>query len=196
MRLDDILRRDPRLDLTLAAGPWDARTVERVTLIDDTAGVAQARRGEVVVLTRRASRSASGRGLIDLLRIAGERRLAALALYGRATTSQAAIGAASGSRVALLAVGLGEDPAALVATLEAVLRDDADAMLQRLAAAAAAIEHAEPDGAEAILVAASAALDAQIGVRDGVVVADRQDTATRIGCRLVAAALARASSST
>ena len=196
MRLDDILRRDPRLDLTLVAGPWDARTVERVTLIDDTAGVAQARRGEVVVLTRRASRSASGRGLIDLLRIAGERRLAALALHGRATTSQAAIGAASGSRVALLAVGLGEDPAALVATLEAVLRDDADAMLQRLAAAAAAIEHAEPDGAEAILVAASAALDAQIGVRDGVVVADRQDTATRIGCRLVAAALARASSST
>jgi hypothetical protein len=192
VRLDDILRRDPPLDLTLVAGPWDARTVERVSLADDTARVAEARRGEVVVLTRRASRSASGRGLIDLLGVAGERELAALALYGRATTSQAAIAAASGARVALLAIGLGEDPAALVATLEAVLRADADAVLLRLAAAATAIEHAEPEGAEAILVAASAALEAQVGVRDGVVVADRQDTAIRIGCRLVADALARA----
>lgn len=195
VRLDDVLRKDPRLDLTLVAGPWDARTVEGVSLADETARVAQARRGEVVVLTRRASRSASGRGLTELLGIAGERELAALALYGRATTSQAVIAAASGARVALLAIGLGEDPAALVATLEQVLRADADAVLLRLAAAAAAIEHAEPEGAEAILVAASAALDAQVSVRDGIVVADRQDTAVRIGCRLVADALARTGAS-
>ena len=191
MRLDDLLRRDPPLDLTLVAGPWDARTVERVSLIDETTRVADAGRGEVVVLTRRASRSASGRGLIDLLAVARERELAALALYGRATTSQAVIAAASGARVALLAIGLGEDPAALVATLEEVLRADADAVLLRLAAAATAIEHAEPEGAEAILIAASAALDAQVSVRGGGVVADRQDTAIRIGCRLVADALAR-----
>jgi hypothetical protein len=195
MRLDDVLRQAPRLDLTLVAGPWDARTVERVGLIDEAAHVAHARRGDVVVLTRRASRTASGRALIELLDLAGERELAALALYGRATTSQAVIGAASGARVALLAIGLGEDPAALVATFETVLRADPDAVLLRLSAAATAIEHAEPEGAEAILVAASAALDAQVSVRDGTVVADRQDTATRIGCRLAADALARAGSS-
>jgi len=192
VRLDDVLRKDPGLDLTLVAGPWDARTVEGVSLVDETARVGEARRGELVLLTRRASRSASGRGLIDLLGIAGERELAGLALYGRATTSQAVIGAASGARVALLAIGIGEDPAALVATLDEVLRADADAVLLRLAAAATAIEHAEPEGAEAILIAASAALGAQVSVRDGLVVADRKDTAIRIGCRLVADALARA----
>jgi len=192
VRLDDVLRKDPGLDLTLVAGPWDARTVEGVTLVDETARVAAARRGEVVVLTRRASRSASGRGLIELLGVAGERELAGLALYGRATTSQAVIAAASGARAALLAIGIGEDPAVLVATLDEVLRADADAVLLRLAAAATAIEHAEPEGAEAILIAASAALGAQVSVRDGLVVADRKDTAIRIGCRLVADALARA----
>jgi PucR C-terminal helix-turn-helix domain len=192
VRLDDVLRKDPGLDLTLVAGPWDARTVEGVSLVDETARVGEARRGELVLLTRRASRSASGRGLIDLLGVAGERELAGLALYGRATTSQAVIGAASGARVALLAIGIGEDPAALVATLDEVLRADADAVLLRLAAAATAIEHAEPEGAEAILIAASAALGAQVSVRDGLVVADRKDTAIRIGCRLVADALARA----
>jgi hypothetical protein len=192
MRLDDVLRREPPLDLTLVAGPWDARIVERVGLLDETARVAQAHRGELVVLTRRASRSASGRSLIDLLRLAGERRVAALALYGRATTSQAVIAAASGAQVALLAIGVGEDPARLAAALEAVLHADPDAVLRRLAAAVTAIEHAEPDGAEAILIAASAALGAELGVRDGLVFADRQDTATRIGCRLVADALERA----
>jgi PucR-like helix-turn-helix protein len=194
MRLDDILRREPRLDLTLVAGPWDARIVERVGLIDETARVVQAHRGELVVLTRRASRSASGRNLIELLHLAGERRLAALALYGRATTSQAVIAAASGAQVALLAIGIGEDPARLAAALELVLHADPDAVLLRLAAAVAAIEHAEPDGAEAILIAASAALDTQIDVRNGLVFADREDTATRIGCRLVTDALARVAS--
>ena len=192
MRLDDVLRKDPGLDLTLVAGPWDARTVEGVSLVDETARAGEARRGELVLLTRRASRSASGRGLIDLLGVAGERELAGVALYGRATTSQAVIRAASGARVALLAIGIGEDPAALVATLDEVLRADADAVLLRLAAAATAIEHAEPEGAEAILIAASAALGAQVSVRDGLVVSDRKDTAIRIGCRLVADALARA----
>ena len=188
------LRRDPGLDLTLVAGPWDARIVERVSVIDDTARIAAARRGELVVLTRRASRSASGRGLIQLLEAAGEHELAALALYGRATTSQAVIAAASGARVALLAIGIGEDPAALAFALEATLRADADAVLRRLTAAVAAIEHAEPDGTEAILVAASAALDAEVSFRDGVVSADRNDTAIRIGCRLVADAVARVAS--
>jgi len=192
VRLDDVLRCDPALDLTLVAGPWDARIVERVGLLDDTAQVAQAHRGEVVVLTRRASRSASGRNLIDLLGRAGDRRVAALALYGRATTSQAVIAAASGAQVALLAIGVGEDPARLAAALESVLHADPDAVLRRLAAAVTAIEHAEPDGAEAILIAASAALGAQLGVRDGLVVADRYDTAVRIGCRLVGDALERA----
>ena len=194
MHLDDVLRRGPGLDLTLMAGPWDARIVERVSIIDDPAGVATAHRGELVVLTRRASRSATGYALIELLEIAGERELAALALYGRATTSQALIAAASSARVALLAVGIGEDPAALAFALEAVLHADADAVLRRLTAAVAAIEHAEPDGAEAILVAASAALEAEVRLRDGEVVADRTDTAIRIGCRLVADAIARSQS--
>jgi hypothetical protein len=195
LRLDDVLREDPGLDLTLVAGPWDARVVERVSVVDDLGGAAAARRGELVVLTRRASRNASGRALIDLVGVAGEREVAALALYGRATTSQAVIGAASGARVALLAVGIGEDPAALAFALESVLRADPDAVLRRLTAAVAAIDHAESAGAEAILVAASAALDADLRVRDEVVAADRDDTAIRIGCRLVADALARSGAS-
>src|SRR3954451_15860619 len=142
MRIDAVLRRNPALDLTLVAGPWDARIVERVSVIDDSARIAPARRGELVVLTRRASRSASGRGLIQLLEAAGEHELAALALYGRATTSQAVIAAASGARVALLAIGIGEDPAALALALEAALHADADAVLRRLTAALSAIEHA------------------------------------------------------
>jgi PucR C-terminal helix-turn-helix domain len=194
MRVDDVLRRDPALDLTLVAGPWDARIVDGVSVIDDTARIAAARRGELVVLTRRASRSATGRGLIQLLEAAGEHELAALALFGRATTSQAVIAAASAARVALLAIGIGEDPAALAFALEAALHADADAVLRRLTAAVAVIEHAEPDGTEAILVAASAALDAEVSFRDGVVSADREDSAVRIGCRLVADAVTRAAS--
>jgi hypothetical protein len=194
VRLDDVLRRAQGLDLTLVAGPWDARIVERVGIVHEAARVSDARRGELVVLTRRASRSVPARSLIQLFEVAGERELAGLALYGRATMSQAVIGAASGARVALLAIGVAEDPAALAFALEAVLRADADAVLRRLAAAAAAIEHAEPHGIEAILVAASAALDTQVSVRDGVVSVDREDTGTRIGCRLVADAIARAAS--
>src|SRR4029077_13325234 len=104
------------------------------------------------------------------------------------------IGAASGARVALLAIGVGEDPAALAFALETVLRADSDAVLRRLTSAVAAIEHAEPNGTEAILVAASATLDAEIRFRNGVASADRDDTATRIGCTLVADAVARAAS--
>ena len=191
MRLDDLLRREPRFDLTLVAGPWDVRTVERISVLDDPAGLAEAGRGELALLTRRASRSAAGRGLTELLEVAGRRELVALGLYGRATTSQAVIGAASHARVALLSVGVGEDPAALAFGLEAALRADPDAVLRRLSAAAAAIEHAEPDGVEAILVAASAALEAEVSYRQGRVEADREDTAVRIACRLVADAIRR-----
>jgi PucR C-terminal helix-turn-helix domain len=191
VRLDDVLRQDPALDLTLVAGPWDARIVERVGVLDEIAAVARARRGELVVLTRRASRNAAGRALVDLIEVAGRRELAAIALYGRATTSQAVIGAASGARVSVLAIGIGEDPAMLAFALEAVLRADPDAVLRRLVAAAAAIEHAEPDGPEAILIAASAELDAELRLRDGRVTADTDDTAVRIASRLVTDAIAR-----
>ena len=191
MRLNELLRQAPRLDLTLVAGPWDARTVERVRVIDDPEDVRHTRRGELAVLTRRASRRASGRGPIGLLELAGEQELAALALYGRATTSQAVIGAASAARVALLAVGVGEDPATLAFALEQVLWADPDAVLRRLAAAAAAIDHAEPLGVEAILVAASAELGVDLTYRDGRVTGDREDTAVRIACRLAADAIGR-----
>ena len=40
MRIDDVLRRNAGHDLTLVAGPWDARIVERVSVIDDTARIA------------------------------------------------------------------------------------------------------------------------------------------------------------
>ena len=195
MRLDDVLRNAPRLDLTLVAGPWSARAVERIGLIADPQQVADARRGGLALLTRGASRRAAGRGLVDLLELAGERELAALGLYGRATTSQAAIAAASRARVALLAIGVGEDPALLAHALEAVLRADPEAVLRRLVATLAAIDHAAPGGVEAMLIAASAELDAQISYRDGRVSADRDDTAVRIGCRLVADAIARAPAS-
>jgi hypothetical protein len=191
VRLDDVLRNAPRLDLTLVAGPWSARAVERIGLMTDPERVADARRGELAVLTRGASRRAGGRGLVDLFELARERELAAIALYGRATTSAAAIAAASRAQVALLAIGVGEDPALLVHTLEAVLRSDPDAILRRLVATLAAIDHAAPGGVEAVLIAASAELDAQLFYRDGSVSADRDDTAVRIGCRLAADAIAR-----
>jgi PucR C-terminal helix-turn-helix domain len=192
VRLDDALRELPRADLTLVAGPWDARIVERVSVVDHPAVIGSARRGELVVLTRRASRAASGRGLVELLELAGARQAAAVALYGRATASPAVIAAASGARVALLAVGVGEDPAALAFAFEEVLRADPDAVLRRLVAAVAAIDHAAPGGIEAMLIAASAALDVELTHLGGRVTAEREDTAVRIGCRIVEDAIARA----
>jgi hypothetical protein len=195
MRLDDLLRNAPRLDLTLVAGPWSARVIEGVGLIADPEQISHARRGGLALLTRGASRRAAGRGLVDLLELAGERELAALALYGRATTSPAAITAASRARVGLLAIGVGEDPAQLAHALEAVLRADPEAVLRRLVATLAVIDHAAPGGVEAVLIAASAELDAHISYRNGRVLADRDDAAVRIGCRLVADAIGRAPAS-
>lgn len=211
MRIHDVLRPETMLELTLAAGPWDARTVERVRVVGDLAEIANGRRGELAVLTRRASRLAAGRrALLDLLESAGRRELAAVALYGLATTSPAAIDGASRARVALLSIPAGRDPAELALALERVLRRDPDAVLRRLLAAQSAIEYARPAGTEAVLQAAGAALDADVrfataapaaspaeaveagGRRIGYVWADGEDAAVRIACRLCADAIARA----
>ncbi len=212
MRLHDVLRPDTHLELTLVAGPWDARPVQRVRVAGDPADVRSGRRGELTVLTRRASRLGAGRAaLLSLLEAAGERELAALALYGLATASPVAIDAVYRARVALLSIAPDREPAELAHAIEDVLRNDPDAVLRRLLAARAAIEHAEPAGAEAVLVAASGALEAELrlrpsgtdgpsapvvanGRRDAVVWADRDDAATRIGCQLAADAIVRARS--
>jgi PucR C-terminal helix-turn-helix domain len=211
VRIHDVLRPETMLELTLAAGPWDARTVERVRVVGDLAEIANGRRGELAVLTRRASRLAAGRrALLDLLESAGRREHAAVALYGLATTSPAAIDGASRARVALLAIPAGRDPAELALAVERVLRRDPDAVLRRLLAAQSAIEYARPAGTEAVLQAAGAALDADVrfatvapaaaraeaveagGRRIGYVWADREDAAVGIACRLCADAIVRA----
>ncbi len=191
MHLDDVLRPNPRLDVTLLAGPWDKRMVERVRVLESTDDVGDCRRGDLAVLTRQGSRHVTGAALIDLLRHAGEREMAAVGLYGRAMISQAVIGAASGAGVALLAVGVGEGTAELAFRIEEVLRLDPAAVLVRLSAAMAAIDQAERGGTEAILVAASAALGTEVRFTGGRVIAASDEAGVRIGCRLAAEAIAR-----
>src|SRR5579875_1265158 len=162
MRVDELLRGRAASGITLVAGPWDARAVERVTIIDDLDDLARAGRGALVILTRSASSRAAGYELDFVLRHAGDRELAAVALYGPATTSLTAIRLADRSRVALLPIAQHLDLSEMAFALEQTLRSGSDAMLRRVAATLAAVRDAEEMTLGSILVSASEALETTV----------------------------------
>src|SRR5579863_2968021 len=128
MRVDELLRGVGARGISLVAGPWDARQVEHVVIVDALIELEHSPAGALAVLTRHASARASGYELDLLVRTAGDRELAALALFGSATTSLTAIRLADRSRVALLAVPDECELSELVFDLEDTLRSGADAM--------------------------------------------------------------------
>lgn len=134
--------------------------------------------------------------------------MAAIALYGPATTSVTAIRLADRSRVALLAVAGTRDLSELAFELETALRSGADAMLRRIVATLAVVRQAEEVSLGSVLAAASDALGAAVryaeapegpvtvpvvvgGRPEGWVCTEASDAAMQVGCQLVADALAR-----
>lgn len=204
--VDRLLRGPEGRGLTLVAGPWDARAAEAVTIVDDLEELRGARAGAVALLTRHASSLAAGYRLDVALRLAGEHELAALAVFGEATTSVTAIRLATRARIALLAIAPDRDLSELAFGLDHAIRQDAGAVLGRALAALEAIEAAERHGSDAVLAAARAALGAPLEVRasaeggepivvdgrtEGHVATDARDGATRLATRLAADALGR-----
>jgi sugar diacid utilization regulator len=208
VRVDELLRAGGAIGVTLVAGPWDARAVEHVVIVDEPAEIERAPRGSVAILTRHASTRAAGYELDLVLRRAGDRELAAVALYGPATTSITAIRLADRSRVALLAVAADRELSELAFELENTLRSGADAMLRRVISTLAVVSESQEASLGAVLTAASDALGTAVrygelpegltavpvtvnGRPEGYVCAEPGDAATRVGCQLVADAVAR-----
>jgi sugar diacid utilization regulator len=208
VRVDELLRGRAASGITLVAGPWDARPVQRIAIIDDIDELARTGPGALAILTRSASSHAAGYELDFVLRHAGDRELAAVALYGPPTTSLTAIRLADRSRVALLAVAQNLDLSEMAFTLEQTLRSGSDAMLRRIEATLSAVRDAEEMTLGSILVSASEALETPLRYTEvpegsiavpvmlgthaeGHVCAEVGDPATEVGCQLVADAIAR-----
>jgi sugar diacid utilization regulator len=208
VRVDELLRAAGATGVTLVAGPWDARRVEQVMIVDELSDIDRAPRGCLAILTRHASTRTAGYELDIVLRRAGDRELAAVALYGPATTSVTAIRLADRSRVALLAVSGTRDLSELAFELEMALRSGADAMLRRIVATLAVVRQAEEVSLGSVLAAASEALGVAVryaeapegavtvpvvvgGRAEGWVCTEAGDAGMQVGCQLVADALAR-----
>lgn len=208
MRLDELLRGRAASGITLVAGPWDARPVRRIAIVDDLDDLSRTSPGALAILTRSASSRAAGYELDFVLRHAGDRELAAVALYGPPTTSLTAIRLADRSRVALLAIAQHLDLSDVAFAMEQTLRSSSDAMLRRIRATLAAVRDAEEMTLGSILVSASEALETPVRYTEvpegsiavavmlgtqaeGHVCAELADPATEVGCQLVADAIAR-----
>jgi sugar diacid utilization regulator len=207
--VDELLRTREGSALTLVAGPWDARNVESVTMIDAIEELETARAGTIAVLSRHASTLAAGYELDVALRVGAARRIAALAVYGESTTSLTAIRLADRARVALLSVDRRRDVGELAFGLEHAIRRDARAAMDRIIEALEAIEAAERSGTAAVIAAAGEAISADVrleaataeggararvvvdGVAEAAVVTDGDDAAARVVVRLAADAVAR-----
>jgi sugar diacid utilization regulator len=208
MRVHELLRGRTASGITLVAGPWDARAVQRIAIVDDLDELARTNPGTLAILTRSASSRAAGYELDFVLRHAGDRELAGVALYGPPTTSLTAIRLADRSRVALLAIAQHLDLSELAFGMEQSLRSGCDAMLRRIQATLAAVRDAEELTLGSILVSASEALETPVRYTElpegaiatavmlgtqveGHVSAEHSDPATDVGCQLVADAIAR-----
>jgi hypothetical protein len=206
--VDELLRHPLTRGLTLVAGPWDARSASSVVIVDAIADLQRAAEGAVALLTPSASSVALGYQLDVALATAGNRRLAALAVYGAATTSVTAIRLADRTRVALLTIDASLDLTELAFGLARQIRSDPGGVMNRSLDAVRAIAAAEPDGTEAVLEAAAATIGSTLVLRptpgpsvsvpvisdgraDGFVCAERDDHAALIGAHLVAGAIGR-----
>jgi hypothetical protein len=207
--VDQLLRTPEGAALMLVAGPWDAREVEAVTIVDAMAELGAAPPGAIAILTRHASSLAAGYELDVALRVGAERRIAALAMYGESTTSITAVRLADRARVALLTVDRERDLGELAFALARAVREDAGAALGRVADVLAAITAAEPLGADAVIAAARDATGAEVEIaparapatavtapvvgdaQEALVVADRDDVPTQVAVELAAGAIGR-----
>jgi sugar diacid utilization regulator len=207
--VDELLRTREGRALTLVAGPWDARDVEGVTIVDAIEELEAAPAGTIALLSRHASSLAAGYELDVALRVGAARRIAALAVYGESTTSLTAIRLADRARVALLSVDRRRDLGDLAFALAGAIRRDARAALDRVVEALDAIEAAERRGTAAVIAAAAEATGVGVrlaagsepgivrvpvvveGVAEAEVLADADDAATRVTVRLAADAVAR-----
>jgi hypothetical protein len=206
--VDELLRHPLVRGLTLVAGPWAARPAGSVVIVDELAKLGEAREGAVALLTPHASSVTAGYQLDVALHAAGERRLAALAVYGAATTSVTAIRLADRTRVALLTIDPDIELTELAFGLARQIRADPGGVLNRSLDALKAITGAEPAGTDAVLDAAGAAIGTAFlvtdrpdgglavpivsdGRRDGYVCTARDDHAANLAAHLAAGAIGR-----
>lgn len=207
LHVSDLLRAPAGRRLTLVAGPWDARAVDSVVLVDEPGELERAAAGAVAVLSRNATRS--GLGVAAMLRTAGDRGLAALVLPGHSGTSPAIVELARKVRVAVLAGSFDQTLSDTVFGLREVVRSDPGLLLRRTREAVERLGAVDGAGEDVILRAASEAVGVAYGVAgvaepaatsavirvdgraDGYVSCEDDDPAAAIVAGVVAAMLGR-----
>ncbi|ETK31276.1 helix-turn-helix domain-containing protein [Microbispora sp. ATCC PTA-5024] len=204
--VSDLLRTPAGRRLTLVAGPWDARPVESVVLVDEMRDLETAPPGALAILSRHATQ---GCGVLDALRAAGRGDLAGIVLPGPSGTSPDIVEVARRARVALLAGASDQSLSETVLGLSAAVRADPGLLLRRTREAIDGLGAIEGAGEDDILRAASASIGVGYGVAeladpaanaavirvdgrpDGYVRWDGQDPAAAIVGQVVATTLGR-----
>ncbi|KAB8180192.1 helix-turn-helix domain-containing protein [Microbispora catharanthi] len=178
-RVSDLLRTPAGRRLTLVAGPWDAREVGSVVLVDEMRELAAAAPGALAILSRHAMRSCD---VLDALRLAGRGGLAGIVLPGPSGTTPETVELARRERVALLAGASDHSLSDTVLGLSAAVRADPGLLLRRTREAIDGIGAMEGAGEDDILRAASASVGVAYMVAD---LADPAANATviRVGGR-------------
>ncbi|MBP2707578.1 helix-turn-helix domain-containing protein [Microbispora sp. RL4-1S] len=161
--VSDLLRTPAGRGLTLVAGPWDARPVDSVVLVDEMWELECAPTGALAILSRNAARACD---VLDTLRIAGRRDLAAVLLPGSAGTTPGVVELARRVGVALLTGGSEQSLSDTVLGLGAALRADPDLLLRRTREAIDRLGAMEGAGEDDVLRAASAAVGVEFGVAE------------------------------
>ncbi len=200
-------RAGPRA-LRVAAGSANARAVEQLLIIDELGELDGAAPGTLAIFSRSASSQLESYELDLALRRAGDRELAAVAVYEPIRISMSAARLADHGRVAVVTIAPEQDLSELAFALDSNLRRSADALLRRAIAVLDEVQQLGETTLEDVLALASGALGEPLrysetpeaacaspvwinGRRFGYVCADNDDYASRLGCQLVADAIAR-----
>jgi hypothetical protein len=139
--------------------------VRRPVLVEDLEDAGQVEAGDLVVLTHAASRQATDYRLDMALKLAGSRGAAALVLIdGGAQLPSTAERVAERADVVVCGSDGHAELATLLAAVEREIAGDAPTALARIAAAVAALEDAEEEGADAdaLLEAAAGCVEAPV----------------------------------
>ena len=158
MYLDELLDAARSRGAALVAGRGDVRAVEQVLIIDEIGELDRAAPGALAILTHSASAKLEDYGLDLVLRRAGDRELAAVAVYEPVHVSLTAARLADLGQVAVLAIAAAQDLSQFVFGLESNLRRSADATLRRLIAVLNEVQQLQETTLEDILERASSAL--------------------------------------
>jgi hypothetical protein len=153
----------------VGGGTGDAE-VDHVTLVEDVDDLIGIHAGALVVLTRGASRDATGYRLDMALKLASSRSAAALVLTdGRAGVPPTTSLIAERAQMPILATDATPDLAGLIVALEREITGAAAAALSRVGEAVAALRRAEQSSAhpDELLRTASAALGVELILGEG-----------------------------